>query len=205
MESHSRPYHLSDNPLKMLQMAQTAWKQCRGPVQLLQLAEVTPAVIDLPIKAATLRTPLSRCMSKKISAPYTVVTKGGNYHYRPNMHWTWLFLCPKVGHFNQEVSGDGFAFGVSLEQPLSAVFGSFAFAPFFSFRGFSLGQIRPISEAFILISTTCLWTYLPQLWCYHCTRFLRCYNVSEYHHLQWPLRKENKLDICCRGAKKEGR
>lgn len=45
MESHSRPYHLSDNPLKMLQMAQTAWKQCRGPVQLLQLAEVTPAVI----------------------------------------------------------------------------------------------------------------------------------------------------------------
>lgn len=144
-------------------------------------------------------------MSKKISAPYTVVTKGGNYHYRPNMHWTWLFLSPKVGHFNQEVSGDGFAFGVSLEQPLSAVFGSFAFAPFFSFRGFSLGQIRPISEAFILISTTCLWTYLPQLWCYHCTRFLRCYNVSEYHHLQWPLRKENKLDICCRGAKKEGR
>lgn len=98
---------------------------------------------NLPIKAATLLTPPSRCMSKKISAPYTVVTKGGNYHYRPNMHWTWLFLCPNVGHFNQEVSGDGFAFGVSLEQPLSAVFGSFAFAPFFSFRGFHLVRSDP--------------------------------------------------------------
>lgn len=59
------------------------------------------------------------------------------------MHWTWLFLCPKVGHFNRKVSGDGFAFGVSLEEPLSAVFGSFVFAPFFSFRGFHLVRSDP--------------------------------------------------------------
>lgn len=158
---------------------------------------------NLPIKAATLLTPLPRCTSQKILAPYTVVTKGGNYQ-RPNMHWTWVFYALRLAI----LTGKSLGMDLLLEPAWSGHWVQFLALllslHFSVWGGFHLVRSDPsLKPSFSFQQHACEFILI--------FRSCDAVTVQDFqgaimsHHLQWPLRKQNKLDICWRGAKKEDR